>query len=320
MEVSKRQFESILKKSAIIPFQYYMKWFNDSFSMWMHEHDYFEIMYCSSGSFLVEISKTNDNKKIETHKISQGQFIFIKPNVYHKMVMESNEKAFVYNMEFSLTDFNNEIIKSIHNIVNLDFYRLFMETKLNLLLNNENGYIITNDNSQVGTNLKELILIMVNNQNTIENNIAIINKEVGLFLEISNSLTNGKIGEISYIRKANAYIVENYQRKLSLSEIAKHVNISTSYLKHQYKKQMGQTILGFINVLRVQKACKLLVNTSFPISKIANEVGYKDKNQLNYEFKRIIGQTPSSYRKNGIEKKVDYTNKNYSSTAIEPNK
>ena len=126
-----------------------------------------------------------------------------------------------------------------------------------------------------------------------------------------------KLGEISYIRKANAYIMDNYNRKITIDEIAKYVDISKSYLEHQYKKQMGQTILSFINVLRVQKAGKLLVNSNASINDIAVAVGYKDKNQLNYEFKKIIGITPREYRKRN-NNTIDFVNGKWFSVAINP--
>lgn len=308
---------NLFKKNMLIPFQYYMKSFDDTFSMWVHQHNYFEIMYASSGSFEVEIAIAHSNK-FESHKISQGQFIILKPNVDHRMVLNNNEKAFVYNMEFLLADSNNDLVKKTSSILNIDFYRLFTETKLNMLISNNVDFIIANDTSQFGTSMKELILASESKKSTLEDYINIINKELSLLTEMSICFSNRKIGEISYIRKANSYIIENYQRKITLSEIANHVGISLSYLKHQYKKHMDQTILGFINVLRVQKASKLLATTNLSIAKIAIEVGYKDKNQLNYEFKKIQGLTPSLYRKTSNERKIDFQNEKYFSKAVKP--
>ena len=53
---------NLFKKNMLIPFQYYMKSFDDTFSMWVHQHNYFEIMYASSGSFEVEIAIAHSNK------------------------------------------------------------------------------------------------------------------------------------------------------------------------------------------------------------------------------------------------------------------
>ena len=233
------------------------------------------------------------------------------------MIINKNETAFVYNVEFLPVDNNNEIIKNAQSIITVDFEKLFFDTKLNNFMKREVGFIITTDTAQVGTTIKELIFAANQKKNTKEDYLSIILREMNLLIEISNCIINKKLGEISYIRKANSYIMDNYNKKITIDEIAEYVNISKSYLEHQYKKQMGQTILGFINVLRVQKASKLLLKTSMKISEIATQVGYQDKNQLNYEFKKIIGMSPREYRKNN-EPKIDYTNEKWFSVAIAP--
>ncbi len=302
---------------ALIPFQYYMKSFDDSFDMWMHSHEYFEIMYVSSGNITIKISFDEKLKDVETYRLTQGQFIFLNPKLYHQMIIEKGETAFVYNMEFLPVNYDNEIIKNVQNVISIDFEKLFLDTKLNSIISSENGYVITADTAQVGTSIKELIFAAEQKKKTKEDYLSVIIKEINLLIEISNCIINKKIGEISYIRKANSYIMDNYHKKITIDEIANHVNISKSYLEHQYKKQMGQTILGFINVLRVQKASKLLLKSTTPISEIAIQVGYTDKNQLNYEFKKIIGMTPREYRKKN-ENTIDYTNTKWTAAAIDP--
>ena len=145
--------------------------------------------------------------------------------------------------------------------------------------------------------------------------MSLILKEANLFVEISNCINSKKLGDVTYIKKANTYILENYTRKILIDDIAKHVNISKSYLEHQYKKYMGQSILSFINLLRVQRAEKLLLNTSKSISEIALTVGYKDKNQLNYEFKKKTGMSPRDYKKNNVDT-IDFINKDYVSIGV----
>ena len=302
---------------ALIPFQYYMKSFDDTLDMWMHRHEYYEIMYVNSGKITIKISSNDKLKDIETYNLTQGQFIFLKPNQYHQMIIEKDETAFVYNVEFLPVDYDNEIIKNAQSIINIDFEKLFFETKLNSFIRGESGFFISTDTTQVGTSIKELIFATDQKKTSKEDFLSVIIKEMNLLIEISNCQINKKLGEISYIRKANAYIMENYHRKISIDEIADYVHISKSYLEHQYKKQMGQTILSFINVLRVQKASKLLINSNSHISDIAVQVGYKDKNQLNYEFKKILGMTPREYRKKN-EKEIDYKNEKWDSFGIAP--
>ena len=195
---------------------------------------------------------------------------------------------------------------------------LFKNTNLTKITTNKNGFVIATDIVQVGTAIKELILSCEKKQKTSEDYISVLLKEANLFVEISNCIQSKRLGDVTYIKKANAYILENYTKKILIEEIAKHVNISKSYLEHQYKKYMGQSILSFINLLRIQKAEKLLLTSSKSISEIAIIVGYKDKNQLNYEFKKKKGVSPRDFKKNNVDT-VDYVNKDYVSIGIDPN-
>ena len=164
---------------ALIPFQYYMKSFDDSLDMWMHRHEYFEIMYVNSGNIVIKVSPDENLKDAEVYNLTQGQFIFLKPNLYHQMIINKNETAFVYNVEFLPVDNNNEIIKNAQSIITVDFEKLFFDTKLNNFMKSEAGFIITTDTAQVGTTIKELIFAANQKKNT---------KESELYQKISNSM------------------------------------------------------------------------------------------------------------------------------------
>lgn len=306
-----------INNQPVIPFQYYMKNFDEKDKMWMHKHAYYEIMYVSYGKCIIETATDENLSNNATYILTQGQFIFIRPNIYHQLVINEGDNAFVFNVEFHHADQSHEYIKNTFPIININFNKLFDKTKLASLLSGDKGYFISSDVAQVGTSIKELILCCEKKNKTKEDYLSLMLKEANLFIEIANCMQSKKLGEISYIRKANAYILENYNKKILINDIANHVNVSKSYLEHQYKKHMGQSILSFINLLRVQRAEKLLTNTTKPIAEIATLVGYKDKNQLNYEFKKIIGMTPREYRKNN-EPKIDYTNEKWFSVAIAP--
>ena len=316
MHMSVNKFS--MNNQPIIPFQYYMKDFDVTDTMWMHKHEYFEIMYVSYGRCIIETAKDENRSNPLSYILTQGQFIFLRPNIYHQLIMNEGDKANIFNIEFHYTDQNHEYIKNTSSIMTIDFIKLFNKTKLASLLSGEKGYFISSDVAQVGTAIKELILCCEKENKTSEDYLSLMLKESNLFVEIANCMQSKKLGGISYIRKANTYILENYTKKISINDIAKHVNISKSYLEHQYKKHTGQSILSFVNLLRVQRAEKLLSNTTKQISEIATLVGYKDKNQLNYEFKKKIGMSPREYRKTK-KNDIDYSNENWTSSAIDPN-
>ena len=59
---------------------------------------------------------------------------------------------------------------------------------------------------------------------------------------------------------------------------------------------MGQGFIEYVTNKRLEKAKKLLENTNYTISEIAEQVSYEDTNYFSVVFKRNVGITPREYR------------------------
>ena len=79
-----------------------------------------------------------------------------------------------------------------------------------------------------------------------------------------------------YVHKACRYILENYEHRISISEIAKALALNDKYLSRLFKQKTGQTILQYISDLRLKKAVYLLRETNLPISEIGMCIGFED--------------------------------------------
>lgn len=87
---------------------------------------------------------------------------------------------------------------------------------------------------------------------------------------------------------------------LSLKFIAKHLNINASYLSHQFNQETGMSIPEYVSRLRIETSQNLLCSArDYPIGQVAAAVGIQDLNYFSKVFKRIVGCTPSMYRKRG---------------------
>jgi two-component system response regulator YesN len=102
---------------------------------------------------------------------------------------------------------------------------------------------------------------------------------------------------------AHIYISENYDdSSLSLNDIARHVNVSPSYMSALYKKVRKISISDTITSYRIDKACKYLVNSNISLKEISSRCGYANQYYFSNSFKKKIGVSPSAYReKNGGE-------------------
>lgn len=109
--------------------------------------------------------------------------------------------------------------------------------------------------------------------------------------------------EPSYIQQTIKYIVQNYNRKISLEEIASNVSITPNHLETSFTKYTKFTIGEYISNVRLQMAQRELLISNKSISEIASLVGLSSSQALIRLFKRKIGITPLHYR---INKNNDY--------------
>lgn len=94
------------------------------------------------------------------------------------------------------------------------------------------------------------------------------------------------------------YINQNYENKLTLEEVAGYLFITPNYLCSMFKKVTGISFVDYITKLKVQKAKKMLRNSSYRIKDISEQLGYNDYTYFCKVFKKIEGITPLEYRKN----------------------
>ncbi len=97
---------------------------------------------------------------------------------------------------------------------------------------------------------------------------------------------------------AKAYILENVSRKITLSEVAQHVNISESYFSHLFKKEVGVGFVDYVNNLKIEQAKLLLSKSRMKVVEVASALGFDNPNYFNILFKRLTGVTPGSYCEN----------------------
>ncbi len=105
------------------------------------------------------------------------------------------------------------------------------------------------------------------------------------------------------IQTIESYIQENYtDSNLSLTLIADHCGLNSSYLSSFYKKHSGQNVSEYLASVRISNAKKLLRESLLTVSQISEQVGYTNDVGLIRVFKKIEGVTPGKYREGHIKK------------------
>ena len=105
------------------------------------------------------------------------------------------------------------------------------------------------------------------------------------------------------VRKIMLYIQQNYDKKISNSQIANEMGYHSYYLNRIFKDSMGMTIHQAVILEKMQVAKRLLKETDLAIGPVAIEVGFQDRAQFCTIFKKYTGHTPKEY-KNYIHKKI----------------
>jgi AraC-like DNA-binding protein len=98
------------------------------------------------------------------------------------------------------------------------------------------------------------------------------------------------------IWKTRKYIEEHSGEELSLTKVAKAVNISANHLSEKFKEVTGINFVDYVARGRFEKARDLLLNSNRRISEIAFAAGFQSLSQFNRVFKKLSGKSPSAFR------------------------
>ncbi len=102
----------------------------------------------------------------------------------------------------------------------------------------------------------------------------------------------------SLVQKVVIYVDSNLSADLKLSELAKLLNVNSSYLSTLFRKETGCTLTDYVNSKRMDMAKYLLETTGLQIQAIAQKCGIIDVQYFSKIFKKYVGMSPREYRDN----------------------
>ena len=92
-------------------------------------------------------------------------------------------------------------------------------------------------------------------------------------------------------------IYRNPQLKWNVDTMAADVNMSRSYFQHIYREVFGVSCISDVISGKIEKAKELLSETECTVSQAAAMCGYDNEEHFMRQFKKIVGLTPTKYRK-----------------------
>ena len=99
------------------------------------------------------------------------------------------------------------------------------------------------------------------------------------------------------IGEAISHLEANYHEPVDLDRLAKIAHMSKRNFMRTFLAAMGSSPIAYLIQLRVNHAASLLRRTGYGVTEIAYQVGFSDSNYFARQFRRILGVTPSEYRR-----------------------
>ncbi|MBR3740691.1 MAG: helix-turn-helix transcriptional regulator [Clostridia bacterium] len=110
---------------------------------------------------------------------------------------------------------------------------------------------------------------------------------------------SAKDKNLTALTPALDYVYDHYAQAFPLESLADVCHISPTHFRRLFHAQMGTNPLSFLHQVRILKSCTLLRSSEKTVAEIAAQVGYTSLSCFNQHFQRIMGCTPSAWRRSG---------------------
>jgi len=99
------------------------------------------------------------------------------------------------------------------------------------------------------------------------------------------------------IATIHEYLMKNYREEVDLKQLSTLVNMAEGSLCRFFKLNMGKTVFEYLNQIRIEFACKLLMDINLSILEVCMDSGFNNLSHFNKQFRKITGVPPTEYRK-----------------------
>jgi AraC-like DNA-binding protein len=256
-------------------------------STW-HYHNNFEISFITEGT----------GKRIVADSMEEfqpGDLVFLGSNLPHVWIADKEQKLLSdRTLEMVFLQFSSNIF--FPQLLDLPEFRNIKKA----LELSERGIQI------VGQTLNEVSEIML--QLPYLKSFDRMNYFFRLMNIIGESNSNIRLASEEYMRKRfttgngriallHDYLMHHYREDIDLGKLAELVHMAEGSLCRFFKMHVGSSIFEYLNKIKVEFACKLLMDPEIGIFDVCLDSGFNNISHFNKQFRKNTGVTPSEYRK-----------------------
>lgn len=256
----------------------------------LHFHNYMEIGYCYTGHGRLIIEDT-------TYKYKDKMFSIIPENIPHTTISDKgnlckweflfiNIRDFVVN-EMKLEDISTEEILTI--------------------INRKGRFMNVGDNKNLNSIIQRIIEECRNQDRYYKDNIKFLLSALVIELLRIHENEGGSIRKQktnNYIKKSMEYVSEHYSEEVSITDMARVCGLSESHFRRVFEESMNMKPLDYVNMIRIQEACKLIHKGGMSMNDLCYKVGYTTPSTFNRNFKKFTEKTPNEWKRENFDKNL----------------
>jgi AraC-type DNA-binding domain-containing proteins len=260
-----------------------------------HWHDEIEFILVNSGKALFQIESSS-------YEVNEGDIIIVGGGELHSAYsLDSNILCTCNSLIF-----NSEMLSSkSSDTIQIKFINPLINNQLNL----PHHLICANENEKaIKTFLLELILTLTSRESNFElickSYLYMIFSKVMLMVTYKNTtrpLNTISANKIDNFKHILNYIHLNYNKPITLKELASEINMSEGHFCRSFKSITFKSPIDYLNYYRITKSQNLLINSDKKILEICMDVGFNNLSYFINIFKKTTGYTPSAFRKKYIQ-------------------
>ena len=105
-------------------------------------------------------------------------------------------------------------------------------------------------------------------------------------------------GNPGKMERAKNFLKTNYDKKVSLKDVAQELCLSPKYLSRIFKEKTGKGFNDFRLEIKIQVEQDILKSDQVSVQEVADKLGYKNLESFTRIFKKVTGATPTEFREN----------------------
>lgn len=176
-----------------------------------------------------------------------------------------------------------------------------LDSYINSTILKDRDTLTFSPDSRAAAVIKEICLFAKQSDDELNNSIWYKFKVYELLYHLAQEFGDSnydlKLPQRSYAEVAHDYISSNYNKNLTVVDVADFIGISRSYLYRLFKEKYDLSPQEYLLEKRLHSASKLLETTNDSIYEVSQQVGYDNQLLFSKNFRKHYGISPSKYRK-----------------------